>query len=77
MTIGKVLGEARAGRVLKIGSENAPNPLLVLASILLLSGLAIAVMPEGPRIEYRMGWGDGSGGAVWLLDEFVLPRWRF
>ena len=53
---------------------------VILASILLLSGLAIAaagmLRPEGPGVSIMWAGVIVAGGVVWLVDEFVLPRWR-
>jgi hypothetical protein len=53
---------------------------LILASVLLVSGLAIAAAglfrPEGPGLSILWAGVVVAGGVVLLLDEFVLPRWR-
>jgi drug/metabolite transporter (DMT)-like permease len=53
---------------------------LLLASALLLAGLALAVLEIGRPDEHSyVLFGAGAmfaAGVVWLLDELVLPRWR-
>jgi hypothetical protein len=54
---------------------------LLLASALLLAGLALAVLEIARPHEHSYGVLFGAGvmfaaGVVWLLDELVLPRWR-
>jgi hypothetical protein len=53
---------------------------LLLASALLLAGLALAVLEIArPDAHSYVLFGAGvmfAAGVVWLLDELVLPRWR-
>jgi hypothetical protein len=53
---------------------------LLLASALLLAGLALAVLEiarpdENSYVLFAAGV-MFAAGVVWLLDELVLPRWR-